>query len=276
MAHYITSPDASFAYPGHPDPVHMTNTHLITPSSMRTTPGRSKLTKPHMSHQSPSYISSQPCSQPSMTRDKPTSKPPTQKYEDDDGCCICCCYIPAGKRRDSPRRGDGGDGGGSGGYGGDGGDGGGGGGGGGDGGGTFVSKQWMQVATSLPYECIVLRSIFQVKALVVALEANPEFGKLIKRVRVEGGFGMDMHDIISVAPNIRCLMLSFEVWQPDTPIGLTECLGLMENLESVGFMRMQGRVGRQAPPESAVFLEYFKEVLECIAGGGTYFFNVRP
>ncbi|TFK98309.1 hypothetical protein BDV98DRAFT_486758, partial [Pterulicium gracile] len=71
-----------------------------------------------------------------------------------------------------------------------------------------VCKQWMRVATPLLYDCIVVRSKAQAQAMTQVLKNNPNFSPLVKKLRVEGGFGMQMNHIITSCPNITDLTLS--------------------------------------------------------------------
>ncbi|KAJ7052238.1 hypothetical protein C8F01DRAFT_1033432 [Mycena amicta] len=87
-----------------------------------------------------------------------------------------------------------------------------------------VCKSWLRVATPLLYHVVVLRSKSQATALSKALRKNPELGRFIKKLRLEGGFGSPMNDILSLAPNITDLYLSLDIFSSDTTEGL--CKGL--------------------------------------------------
>ncbi|KAF7314060.1 F-box domain-containing protein [Mycena chlorophos] len=87
-----------------------------------------------------------------------------------------------------------------------------------------VCKSWLRVATPLLYHVVVLRSKAQAKALAVALAQNPDIGRFIKKLRVEGGFGPFMHTILQLSPNVTDLFLSLDILAADTTEGL--CKGL--------------------------------------------------
>ena len=53
----------------------------------------------------------------------------------------------------------------------------------------LVFKRWMRVSTPLLYECAVIRTRAQAYALRLALTRHPEFGRFIRRLRLEGVFG---------------------------------------------------------------------------------------
>ncbi|KAJ7611796.1 hypothetical protein FB45DRAFT_875336 [Roridomyces roridus] len=60
----------------------------------------------------------------------------------------------------------------------------------------LVCKSWLRVATPLLYHVVVLRSKAQAKALEATLIQNPDLGKFIKHLRVEGGYGPSMRTIL--------------------------------------------------------------------------------
>ncbi|KAJ7082815.1 hypothetical protein C8R43DRAFT_1175213 [Mycena crocata] len=88
----------------------------------------------------------------------------------------------------------------------------------------LVCKDWLRVATPLLYNVVVLRSKAQAAALQQVLRKNPDFGGFIKKLRVEGGYGMAMHTILASAPNITDLFLTLAIWSSDSTNGL--CKGL--------------------------------------------------
>lgn len=87
-----------------------------------------------------------------------------------------------------------------------------------------VCRDWLRVATPLLYNVGVLRSKSQANALEKVLETQKEFGRFIKKLRVEGGYGMAMHTVLKSAPNITDIFLSLMIWSSDSTKGL--CKGL--------------------------------------------------
>ncbi|KDQ60077.1 hypothetical protein JAAARDRAFT_191498 [Jaapia argillacea MUCL 33604] len=86
----------------------------------------------------------------------------------------------------------------------------------------LVCKRWLRVATPLLYEVVILRSKAQAHALAGVLKANKAFGAFIKKLRVEGGYGAPMHQIITAAPNIKDLNITPE------PEPLAPSLGFLD------------------------------------------------
>ncbi|KAJ7651356.1 hypothetical protein FB45DRAFT_820870 [Roridomyces roridus] len=91
-----------------------------------------------------------------------------------------------------------------------------------------VCKDWLRVATPLLYNVVVLRSKSQATALEAALKSNPELGRFIKKLRLEGGYGAAIHGILKCAPNITDLFLTLSIWSPDNTTGLCKGLALIE------------------------------------------------
>lgn len=92
----------------------------------------------------------------------------------------------------------------------------------------LVCKDWLRVATPLLYNVVVLRSKSQANALETVLKSNREFGQFIKKLRVEGGYGLAMHTILKSAPNVTDLVLSFSIWSSDGTEGLCKGLRLID------------------------------------------------
>ncbi|KAJ6552156.1 hypothetical protein B0H10DRAFT_1968495 [Mycena sp. CBHHK59/15] len=88
----------------------------------------------------------------------------------------------------------------------------------------LVCKAWLRVSTPLLYNVVIIRSKAQALALDAALRKNKDLGRFIKQLRVEGGFGTAMHNILKCAPNVADIFLSLHLHGSDNPSGLV--LGL--------------------------------------------------
>ncbi|KAJ7064439.1 hypothetical protein C8F01DRAFT_1366782 [Mycena amicta] len=91
----------------------------------------------------------------------------------------------------------------------------------------LVNKAWLRVATPLLYGTVVLRSKAQAQALERALSGNPVLGPFIKRLRVEGGYGVSMHRVLKLSPKISHLYLSLVIHSGDSTDGLCKGLSLI-------------------------------------------------
>ncbi|KAJ7438631.1 hypothetical protein B0H11DRAFT_2104239 [Mycena galericulata] len=88
----------------------------------------------------------------------------------------------------------------------------------------LVCKSWLRVATPLLYNVVVIRSKAQAGALQSALQSNPDLGQFVKKLRVEGGYGKSMSQILHKTPNVSDIFLSLLVHASDSTAGLA--LGL--------------------------------------------------
>ncbi|KAJ7768911.1 hypothetical protein B0H16DRAFT_1781063 [Mycena metata] len=87
-----------------------------------------------------------------------------------------------------------------------------------------VCKAWLCVATPFLYHVVVIRSTAQPRALQRTLDSNPDLGKFIKMLRVEGGFGPEMGDVLEHTLNVTDIFLSLQIHGTDPTTGLV--LGL--------------------------------------------------
>jgi hypothetical protein len=90
-----------------------------------------------------------------------------------------------------------------------------------------VCKRWLRVSTPLLYNVVVLRSAAQARALARVLKKNKEFGRFIKKIRIEGGFGAAMEKILSAAHNTTDVHILLEIWSNDNVSGLCKGLPLL-------------------------------------------------
>ncbi|KAJ7160940.1 hypothetical protein C8R46DRAFT_1106018 [Mycena filopes] len=91
-----------------------------------------------------------------------------------------------------------------------------------------VCKSWLRVSTPLLYNTVILRSKAQAQALAATLKENPDFGRFVKRLRVEGGFAIAMLKILQSSPNITDVFLSMDIISGDNACGLCRGLALLD------------------------------------------------
>ncbi|KAJ6498117.1 hypothetical protein C8R47DRAFT_1112913 [Mycena vitilis] len=97
----------------------------------------------------------------------------------------------------------------------------------------LVCKAWLRVSTPLLYNLVVIRSKAQAQALEAALKSNNALGMFIKKLRVEGGFGLSMKLILKASPNITDLCLSLAIWSADGVSGLCQGLHLIDPIRLI-------------------------------------------
>lgn len=113
----------------------------------------------------------------------------------------------------------------------------------------LVCKAWLRVATPLLYSVVILRSKAQATALSQVLSKNEQFGLIIKKLRVEGGYGPPMHTILQHTPNISDLFVSLIIWESDSTAGLCQGLPLINPRRLIvrdaeGYRFMTNKMGR--------------------------------
>jgi hypothetical protein len=91
----------------------------------------------------------------------------------------------------------------------------------------LVCKRWLRVAYALLYHTAVIRSPGQAQALADSLKANKSLGRHIKKLRLEGGYGISTHGIFTMAPNITDLYLRLMIWSDDSVSGLCRSLPII-------------------------------------------------
>ncbi|KAJ7667033.1 hypothetical protein B0H17DRAFT_1184307 [Mycena rosella] len=88
----------------------------------------------------------------------------------------------------------------------------------------LVCKSWLRVATPLLYSVVVIRSKAQAQALQATLQSAPELGRFVKKLRVEGGFGKPLHNILRNTPNVTDIFVSLQMRATDLTSGLASGL----------------------------------------------------
>ncbi|KAG2017513.1 hypothetical protein CC2G_007019 [Coprinopsis cinerea AmutBmut pab1-1] len=81
-----------------------------------------------------------------------------------------------------------------------------------------VCKSWLRVATPLLYETVILRSKAQAQALAATLKKNPQLGLFVKKIRLEGGYGNSVYDILKRCSDVVDLWIT-------TSLHATESVG---------------------------------------------------
>ncbi|EJD51174.1 hypothetical protein AURDEDRAFT_159582 [Auricularia subglabra TFB-10046 SS5] len=101
----------------------------------------------------------------------------------------------------------------------------------------LVCKRWLRVATPALYDVIILRSAAQAQSLAKALKKTPDLGKFVRKVRLEGGFGLAVQKFLALAPNVTDLVLNLAFWSNDSTAGICNALPSMNphNLVLVQF-----------------------------------------
>ncbi|KAH6909304.1 hypothetical protein BKA70DRAFT_1400209 [Coprinopsis sp. MPI-PUGE-AT-0042] len=95
-----------------------------------------------------------------------------------------------------------------------------------------VCKSWLRVATPLLYETVVLRSKAQAQALSGALKRNEQFGQFIEKLRIEGGYGTFVGEILRRSPFLS------ELWISTTLYSNESVAGYLKGFQAVNLRRL--------------------------------------
>ena len=79
----------------------------------------------------------------------------------------------------------------------------------------LVCKRWLRIATPLVFHTCIIRSTAQAQALAKALKKNPEFGVLIKQLRLEGCYSASVPNILKKATRLEDLAISLPATSKD-------------------------------------------------------------
>ena len=79
----------------------------------------------------------------------------------------------------------------------------------------LVCKRWLRTSTPLVYRTCIIRSQAQAQALDDALKKNPEFGALMKQLRLEGCYGVSVPNILEKATGLEDLAIKMPVSPED-------------------------------------------------------------
>jgi F-box-like len=82
-----------------------------------------------------------------------------------------------------------------------------------------VCKSWLRVATPMLYETVVLRSKAQAQALASALKDNEPLGRFIRKLRVEGGYGACLYEVLRRSPSLTDLWISTRLYSNESISG---------------------------------------------------------
>ncbi|KAJ6528779.1 hypothetical protein DFH09DRAFT_1371178, partial [Mycena vulgaris] len=89
---------------------------------------------------------------------------------------------------------------------------------------SHVSPFAPSSAGSSASTLLVCKSWQRARALQATLKSSPDLGRYVKKLRVEGGFGNFMRDILQNTPNVNDIFLSLHIHSSDSSSGLA--LGL--------------------------------------------------
>ncbi|KAI5825660.1 hypothetical protein K523DRAFT_419864 [Schizophyllum commune Tattone D] len=107
----------------------------------------------------------------------------------------------------------------------------------------LVNKNWCRVGTPLLYHDVILRSKAQARALAAAFKSNPDLARWVRKLRVEGGFGPSMQQILEkCGPKLTDVCLMTALYSDDSASGIVSCLSLLNPTTLVFLHSAEDRV----------------------------------
>lgn len=90
-----------------------------------------------------------------------------------------------------------------------------------------VCKRWLRVATPIFYRYILLSTPEQVQTLADVLRSNPDIGRVVRHLRLEGGYGRALETVLKNLPNVETLSVNVYVPSNGRTTGLTRALSIL-------------------------------------------------
>lgn len=91
----------------------------------------------------------------------------------------------------------------------------------------LVSKRWLRIGTPLLYTSLWLSADAHTHTLLRIFEENPALGALVRDLRLDGGFGSELHGVVLYTPNVRNVYLSWSIGQGHSMVGLWNAMPVL-------------------------------------------------
>lgn len=91
---------------------------------------------------------------------------------------------------------------------------------------SLVSKQWTRIVTPLLYENVSIKSDADLDLFARTVTTNHTLGHLVRRLRLNGGYGRKLGEIAKHLPAVRVLVLGLYVLSKTPVSGLVKALPL--------------------------------------------------
>lgn len=95
----------------------------------------------------------------------------------------------------------------------------------------LVCKRWLRVGTPIYYQTIELANIKQVRKLALTFRTNPSLGLLVRNLRLTGGYGVGLQDVVQRTPNVQALYIYPVILAIHNNAGLIRALQLLNPKE---------------------------------------------
>ncbi|KAI0768863.1 hypothetical protein BC629DRAFT_1595968 [Irpex lacteus] len=96
---------------------------------------------------------------------------------------------------------------------------------------SLVSKQWTRIITPLLYENVSIESDADLDLFARTITSNRALGSLVRRLRLNGGYGRKLGEVAKYLPAMRVLVLGLYVLSKTPVSGLMKVLPLFDPTE---------------------------------------------
>ncbi|EKM59992.1 uncharacterized protein PHACADRAFT_250828 [Phanerochaete carnosa HHB-10118-sp] len=95
----------------------------------------------------------------------------------------------------------------------------------------LVSKRWLRIGTPLLYTSLWISADAHTQTLLHIFRGNPALGALVLDLRLDGGFGSELHDVVLSMPNVRNVYLSWGLGQGHSMVGLWDTMSVLRPIK---------------------------------------------
>ena len=88
----------------------------------------------------------------------------------------------------------------------------------------LVCKEWYRVGTPLFYETVAVKTNSTMRQLATTLNSNPTLGLMIHNLRLDGGYGLQLHALLKCTPNVENLSLHLDLGVGAPVTGFLRCI----------------------------------------------------
>ncbi|KAI0700094.1 hypothetical protein BC835DRAFT_480454 [Cytidiella melzeri] len=95
----------------------------------------------------------------------------------------------------------------------------------------LVCKQWLRIATPFLYETVEVSSEKEMEKLGAVLRSHSALGRMIRHLRLNGGYGQHLYPLAKLAPKVRVLGVYVSVQSKESNARLVRALACWKPTE---------------------------------------------
>lgn len=125
----------------------------------------------------------------------------------------------------------------------------------------LVCKRWLRLGRPILYEGILLRSSRQSRSLASTFRENPDFGTLVRRLRLEAGFVIELKVVLATTSKIRTLFLNTNLPYTEKVTGL--CSSLVNVDPQRLILKDQNLPSKSLTKNRSTVVEQLRRCIQC-------------